>query len=377
MRILVNATTCVVGGGVQVAAAFIGRSLRDPGGDSFTYVVSPAVQSSLGNQVPLTDQLQVVQPSPARLWAGRPNAKRLQQIEAEFRPDVVFTVFGPAYVRFTATHLCGIADPWVTHPSPLAANVLSTTGRLRVRLKTRYKAWRLSPKDFYWVESSVSQHGLSRILGIPLERIRVIPNCYAPVFDNADYGMRGPHSQTMRILTLSAPYPHKNLIIIPRVAALLQQRDPQWSYRFKVTLPEEGPEVENFWVLAQHLGVMDMIDNVGPVHLYQCPALYAESDIMFLPTLLETFSVSYLEAMRANCAIVTTDLDFARDVCGEAAEYFDPSSPEAAAMALERIAHDARRRLEVTGLGRKRLMTFPTPEEKYQAHLDWLREVAV
>ena len=49
---------------------------------------------------------------------------------------------------------------------------------------------------------------------------------------------------------------------------------------------------------------------------------------MILPTLLESFSATYIEAMFHGKTILTSDLDFARDVCGEAAFYFDPLNPQ-------------------------------------------------
>jgi glycosyltransferase involved in cell wall biosynthesis len=39
---------------------------------------------------------------------------------------------------------------------------------------------------------------------------------------------------------------------------------------------------------------------------------------------MESFSVTYLEAMRFGVPILTTDLDFARYLCGNAAIFFNP-----------------------------------------------------
>jgi len=58
------------------------------------------------------------------------------------------------------------------------------------------------------------------------------------------------------------------------------------------------------------------------------PSLYAQSDALLMPTLLESFSGTYVEAMFHKIVILTSKLDFAEDVCGESAFYFDPTSPE-------------------------------------------------
>jgi glycosyltransferase involved in cell wall biosynthesis len=77
---------------------------------------------------------------------------------------------------------------------------------------------------------------------------------------------------------------------------------------------------------ARRYSVSDSIFNVGWLTLSECIDWYNRSDIVFLPTLLETFSATYLEAMRMGRPIVTCDLDFARDICKDAAAYFPPLS---------------------------------------------------
>ena len=64
--------------------------------------------------------------------------------------------------------------------------------------------------------------------------------------------------------------------------------------------------------------------NIGPVDINDCPYLYSKSDALFLPTLVETFSASYPEAMIMNKPILTSDYPFSRSVCKDAALYFDP-----------------------------------------------------
>ena len=41
---------------------------------------------------------------------------------------------------------------------------------------------------------------------------------------------------------------------------------------------------------------MTNIENIGPVPVNQGAKLYQESDICFVPSILETFSATYLEA---------------------------------------------------------------------------------
>jgi glycosyltransferase involved in cell wall biosynthesis len=378
MKILVNATTCVVGGGVQVAVAFIFRAINDHRQNIFRFVVSEAVFSNLIYAGIKDDRISVISPSPARPWEGRYSRRQLRAMEIIFKPDVVLTIFGPSYVKFRSPHICGFADPWVTHRSKLAMDQLSLFGKLRTLALCQYKLMRLSRGDWYWVEVEVVRRGLGRLLGISKNRIRIIPNSYAAVFEesrplfqrNADY-----FGGSINVLCLAAPYPHKNLNIIPDVASELRRKIPNIEIKFLVTLPLRGREVAELLKKAESLEVTNMIQNVGPVAISDCPRWYAASHIVFLPSLLEAFSANYPEAMFMGKPIVTTDLDFAHEICGDAAAYFAPLSPVDAADAIEEVVTKAAFRETLIENGRKRLSFFPKPDEKYRMMMKWNYEV--
>ncbi len=80
--------------------------------------------------------------------------------------------------------------------------------------------------------------------------------------------------------------------------------------------------------------------NVGPVGQHELAAYYTHSAGLILPTLLESFTGTYLEAMQFKRPILTSDLDFARDVCGDAALYFDPWKTRAARDAILKLRNE-------------------------------------
>ncbi len=372
MRIFINASTCVVGGGAQVAASFISQAMEDSRHE-FVAAVSSKVKEYLGS---IADEPWVYEltPSPARPFAGRKSRGLLNDIELKFRPDIVFTVFGPSYHNFRAPHVCGIADPWVTHPSLLATSRLSFFGRLKMKLQCWYKKWKLSINDFYWTETDVASQGLVDLIGIDSDKVFTIPNCYSPLYDSFEFSQESKDS-VIKIFTLSAPYPHKNLTIIPEMASILYKRGIQEDYKFIVTLPDKGPEINEFWGLVKKLDVSDLIENIGPIPLELCPLWYSKTDILFLPTLLETFSVTFLEAMKMHRPIVTTNLDFTRDVCKDAAQYFEALDAESAVDAILTVGKKTERYDELVDKGRQCLKQFPNPTEKYNMHIDWLEKV--
>jgi len=371
MRILVNASVCRVGGGVQASTAFIRKALRQRGDYQWKFAVSSGVKKNLGDVAELKrSNIEEIPVSPSQLiGGGRKSRTRLAQIEASFAPDVVFTVFGPAYMRFRAPHACGFGDGWVTHPSVLAYSVLSPLQRLRFSAASHWKRMHLARADFYCVESIVAQKALAKILNFSKKRVEVISNSYSEAFAGRKESVSSRQKDDIfRVLTIANPYPHKNLPIIPRVADTLRRVDAQRTYRFIVTLPEKGKEVGRFWKEAKRLRVESMIENIGCLRLDECPKWYAMADSVYLPTLLETFSATYPEAMQMNRPIITTDLDFAHDICGDAALFHDPLSAEDAARQIRKLVEDRR--------GRTRLARFPAPDEKFAMQLAWLEKVA-
>jgi glycosyltransferase involved in cell wall biosynthesis len=63
--------------------------------------------------------------------------------------------------------------------------------------------------------------------------------------------------------------------------------------------------------------------------------------------------------MRYGRPIITSDLDFAREICGEAAEYFDPLDPESIFTAIARVRDDSGRRDQLVAAGKKQQDAMP------------------
>lgn len=74
--------------------------------------------------------------------------------------------------------------------------------------------------------------------------------------------------------------------------------------------------------------------------------------------------------------IVTTDLSFARDICGDAALYYSPMSAADAADTIVRLAHTPELRSSLIEKGKRRLRHFLTPSRKHERLLQLIGQVA-
>ena len=129
-------------------------------------------------------------------------------------------------------------------------------------------------------------------------------------------------------------------------------------------------------LFSHQTSINDMIENLGVLKLSDCPYWYSMSDIIFMPSLLETFSSTYPEAMVMGKPIVTTDLDFAHEICRDAAAYYDPLSFQSAAEVIQAVAHDKMLCKTLINNGYKRLKQFPNLDEKYLLIMDWITYVS-
>jgi glycosyltransferase involved in cell wall biosynthesis len=64
--------------------------------------------------------------------------------------------------------------------------------------------------------------------------------------------------------------------------------------------------------------------------------LYRSAACLVFPSLYEGFGLPPLEAMACGCPVAVSNATSLPEVCGDAAEYFDPLSPEEAAAAVQR-----------------------------------------
>lgn len=221
------------------------------------------------------------------------------------------------------------------------------------------------------LETGIAAEGLAKRLNKDMTLFHVIPNtCGIQYFEAARLWSKEENEYVSGkngvfiLLVFTAWYRHKNLEIIPYVADALRKIAPHMKFLFRLTLPKNEMPWKHIRQIANKLGVGECVENIGPQKPIDGPRLYKCSDALFLPTLLEVFSANYPEAMCMRRPIITTDMEFARDICCNAAKYFKPDDPYDAAMAIIDVAKDERLRKELVKNGEQRLLDFGRPESK-------------
>ncbi|WP_159805790.1 glycosyltransferase family 4 protein [Cellulomonas citrea] len=208
---------------------------------------------------------------------------------------------------------------------------------------------------------AVSEDGARRaadVMGVDRERISVAPNGASTVPVPGDPRavldeMGVPRSRAI-VVSAGNRMPHKNFSTLLRaVAAVPPERRPF------LVLPGGGSDDPLDPVVAA-LGLRDDVMLPGWVTGDQLGALLAVADLYVCPSLDEGFGLPVVDAMRAGCPVLASDIAVLHEVGADAVEYVDARDEHALAAAVDRVLADPALRagLRARGLERARLFTW-------------------
>ncbi len=347
MNILINASNLKQGGGVQVAKS-VCSLLKSYKKHHFIIVLSTVFEDTQTWQSDNVDIFFYDLPHSWRqLLFGRDVF--LDKVVCERSVDVVLTIFGPSIWIPRVPHLCGFARAQLLlKDSPYYKTV-------SFREKVKFKLWKFYFKKcskVFYTENGYISKLLQRSFGNNI-KAHTVTNYYNQIFDQPEIWKNKllPAFDGTSLLDITTAYPHKNINISIDIANYLIKKHPNFSFRFVFTInQDEFPELDND--LSNHFLF------IGKVDISECPSLYKQCDIAFQPTLMECFTATYPEAMRMEKPIVTTDLEFARGLCGDAACYYSAIDAKSAAEAIYKVATDKAYAKQLVDNGKKQLQTY-------------------
>ena len=371
MKFLINASNLIIGGAIQVANAVISE-LRFHPEHEYCVVCSEQVALSIRDikDYPGFIQFKIFsQPSiPKTFFRIIHINPFLDRCVREFSADAVFTIFGPSYWKPSVPHLSGYAIPHYVYPDSPFFKSISFLQRLKININKRFhiKSFR-NDSDMLVAENPDVSEKLSVLC--PQKRVVTVSSCCNPIFDTPEFQKTYKLSpfDGISLLTVAANYPHKNYQILPKVAAYLRNRHPAFKFRFVVSLRNGDISVSD--------DLKDCFVFIGKVSIHQLPSFYKQVDFMILPTLLECFSASWIEAMKSRVPILTSDLPFAHGICGNAAVYFNPEDPADIGERIVCLAQDKSRQKELIELGKERLSLFGNNSTRVSLYLKYLEEL--
>ena len=363
MKVIINTSIQRFGGAVQVALSFIHECKNFPEHEYYVWVGQGVGKSLDTAHFPDNFHFQFFNFGEIDFSTIRRIRKTLRPLELKIQPDILIATSGPSYYHSIAPQILGFNLPLYIYPeSPFLQNM---------SLKKKMKLWLKKQAHFYYFKRDVTAYVVQTDdVGDRVKKVLKAQDVFTVTNNHSNFyldesfvfpaKLPNKSENEFRFLTLTSYYPHKNLELIKEIVPILIKKGLH-HVKFVLTLKNED--------FQKHIGDHPNIINVGPLKPQECPSLYRECDFMFLPTLAECFSASYPEAMIMKKPIITTDLGFARSICGQAALYFKPMNAADAANKIELLIHDVQLQKQLIDSGINQLKNFDSPKQRAEKYL--------
>jgi glycosyltransferase involved in cell wall biosynthesis len=354
-RIAVIAHALRSAGGLSVGRDLIDGITRVATDNKYLFLIPEGLgYEALSERIPGSEIRTVpTMNSLRRVWYDRFTAPKLIK---SFNPDAVLALDSSL----------GLANP----PSPqaivfYAAQLLypdSHFGPRTLKDKIRHKYLKrhfikeLKKTQLVFCQTEVTKNRLRDIYGFSKKIMVAGPSVpdsmrVIPVDEPVPAAFNG-HENKLKLFCPARYYPHKNLEILPELFSKFADELKNVSVFITLT-PDQHPNAKKLLSKIASLGLEKNIINLGLIPYEHIGGYYRNADALFMPSLLESFSTTYVEAMAAALPILTSDLDFARSACGDAADYFDPFSAEGVKDTILTFGSNESRQQELARLGEK------------------------
>lgn len=364
-----NCSTNIVGGAVQNSVNFIKEIYRNEDQGKWFFILSEEVFMQVSGFI--CDDKCAVFKSPAKSFLSRFKIKRLVK---KMKPELVYTSAGPTYIKFDSFHVMGCSNPYFLGPSKQAIDCLG--GKLQVFIRTLhtiYQAYYFKMANHWFLQTEASMNELTRKLRVTQGSCSIIHNAVsnnflAPNSDFKDISSK----QVIKVFVPSAYYPHKNLEIIPTIITLLNNNSNK-RYEFYLTISNES--FENFKRIEGFEAIEAQIFNHGTYSHSDAARLYSMHDVVFLPSVLEVFSTSYIEAIAMKMPLIVPEFSFSKSICKSYPIYYESDSIESCVSAFSCVDQYYKRKSYFSNTAQDITSLYKTQSERYQTIINILTEL--
>lgn len=377
MNIVLNFVPLKSGGGVQVGLDFI-EQLRRSGKRHQWFLV--ATEGTPLSRTQECRHLQVVKKVGnsiwSRLWFEYFGCRNLT---ANLKADLVYTQFGPQWPGASVINIVGCAYSNLFYPEIDFWGRLPFLKRVARICVDVMRMWRLRRAHHVIFETEdLAQRAVS-LTGLKAERVSWVKPSISSLV--ALDKMHAPTRELFealppgfKVLLLSTYNPNKNIELLPHIANALRERDPYNDVLFVITLPPRSGDLERIMRAARELGIEKRIANVGPIQHEGCSEAYRATDLVILPSQLESFSNTIAEAWTMQRPLLISDMDWARSLCGAGAAYFQYRDPQSAAEQIIRLRSDVGYYRNLVSEGERMLHTYPLPGDRFRQYLSIIEQ---
>ena len=366
-----------VGGGVQNAASFL-EELAELGLISQFHVVA-------FRNTPLGDLVKRL--GGPHLLLNRTGRERLAfdlQCRQVFKKgQVCFTFFGAPWYRSRGylLNVSGVAFSNLYYPELPFWQFLPLPARIIKHIRDTGRMLGCSWPDYWIFETDTMARRAHELAGYPQERVGVVRMTPSKLVSPERITPSKRLEFTERIgdgvalLFLAGPNPNKRIsFVAPAVSTIQEQQMLNTPVKIVTTLDNSSGYYRTVEQEFRRFELLNNWVNLGPVPPEDVASLIDACTIVCLFSALESFSNNCVEAWMMKKPLLVTNVDWARDSCGDAAVYVDPRNSSQVASAVRRIATDHEYRESLLNNYSRQLRSYPTRRDKCLSYLDHLRK---
>jgi glycosyltransferase involved in cell wall biosynthesis len=285
----------------------------------------------------------------------------LPKIIDAYNPDVIF---GPGNIGLTkpkAPQAILIRIAYLFYDRKKYYPNATIKERMRLAaLRNQVKTSLVNGTNLVFVQTPVVRERVAAAFDYPITQIKVLrlppPADIRFPSDDAVPSVFRSGENDFNILIMTPYMTHRNPdVLIPLCRNYCRQLREQ-HIRFITTITSgEHRYAERFLKNISRYGFEDIILNVGELSRSEVTKYLTNSQLLWLPTMIETLCFPFLEAMALGTSVMAPDLDFARYVCGNAAIFYDPWDIDSIFRDIMLVRENAALRKELVEKGKAQL----------------------
>jgi glycosyltransferase involved in cell wall biosynthesis len=352
MRILVNAMSSVMGGGITVARNLVSSlALEFPAHRILLYCASAAVaEEDYPPNVEVMHRSDLMPRLERWIW----EQTRLPSEAVRQRADVVLALGGYASFATTVPQIAVWQNLNVFSPAgfdrPLGERALIQAQRL-----VQSASMRRARQNVFLTQTSLD-------LASDVWRMDRIPHCV--IHSGVDAGSDGsasPRPMEARerfALAVGHTYTHKNYaMMIDAIDEFRRLYDPPIALRI-LGGPGSQEEFSSLQNRIEAKGLAELVTIEGEASHRDVLAAMSTARVYIVTSLLETFGLTLLEAMAMGLPVVASDATCHPEIAGDAALLCDPRNPLDIARKLHQIISDDALSSQIVARGYERVQHF-------------------
>jgi glycosyltransferase involved in cell wall biosynthesis len=286
----------------------------------------------------------------------------LGRIAKERHVDIIWSLNLGSYVKTAVPQILSVNNPHQVYPWQVTR--YHPDSRLSVAALRWFFRKSLRVSGGVIVQTPIMSEYVRKVTGAP-KHIFVLPKAVESTQDVIPAPMPSATQEILgdgfgedgfTFLYVATYTPHKNHVTLVKAFDLLACKGVNARVVFTIG---DSELLSLGGVRARRLIESGHLVPVGWIKKENLKSLYDACDACLMPSVLESLSSAHLEAMQWGKPQMTTDLPYARDLCGKAALYVSAEDPVDWMAKITEFISDAKLRASLVEAGHKRMKLFP------------------